>query len=66
MAYDNVKSLTEDLYDWYQLRVMEVGGNQLWFGFMTEYKFIEETTDKKYKRDQAKWYKCRLARTAMG
>ena len=39
MAYDNVKSLTEDLYDWYQLRVMEVGGNQLWWDFILEYKF---------------------------
>ena len=66
MAYDNVKSLTHDLFDWYQMRIMEVGGNQFWFGFTNEYKMTAEPIQSKYKRSEAAWYKRRLARTAMG
>ena len=66
MDFDNVKSLTADLYDWYQLRVMDCAGNNYWHEFAKEYGFHELPIDKKYARDEAKWYRRRLARTAMG
>ena len=45
---------------------MEVGGNQKWFGFTNEYLFTAEPIERKYIRTESKWYKRRLARTAMG
>ena len=45
---------------------MEVGGNQLWWDFILEYKFQAEVLNLKYKRAESAWYKRRLAKTAMG
>ena len=66
MDYDNVKSLTADLYDWYQLRVMDCGGSKQWYDFTVEYKFDKEEIEKKYARSEAKYFKRRLANVAMG
>ena len=45
---------------------MECGGNQVWFGFMAEYKLDAMPIEQKYSQSCTFYYKRRLARIAMG
>ena len=45
---------------------MDCAGNNFWHEFCKEYNFADEPIEKKYARGEAKWYRKRLARIAMG
>lgn len=66
MDKDYIKSLTGELYDPFQLKVLEVGGNKAFYDFMKGYNYEKEPIKLKYDHRAARWYRSKLCRSAMG
>ena len=60
-----IKAL-EEVWDPYQLKVAEAGGNKAFFEFMRDYEKEKEHLSKKYKNDAAYYYKKLLYCRATG
>ena len=60
MGISYVKSLLE-IWDPYQLRSVQIGGNKALYEFMREYGRERDEVDKKYKSDAANYYRRSLS-----
>lgn len=56
-----IKPIFEDLWDQYQMQVVTLGGNKLFWEFMKEYRSEQKPIATKYLTAEAQFYKRRLA-----
>jgi len=61
-----VKPVFGDLWDSYQLKVVQIGGNQALWDFLKEYKSETKVIPAKYNSIEAKYYAKRLAAMTQG
>lgn len=64
MDQSYIKSLFEELWDDYQVKCMELGGNKPFWDFMKAYNAEWKSIQDKYKSRAAKYYKRRLSALA--
>lgn len=64
MENSYVKSLYNELWDEYQIKCLELGGNKQFWDFMKLYNSEGKTIDAKYKSKEAKYYKKKLCALA--
>lgn len=66
MDQSYVKSVFGELWDPYQLTIMNIGGNLLFWNFMKEYQHESKPIALKYDTDAAHYHKKKLAALAIG
>lgn len=66
MENSYIKSLFDELWDEYQIKCMELGGNKVFWDFMKLYNSEWKSMENKYKSKEAKYYKRRLQAQAQG
>ena len=66
MDQSYIKTLFGEVWDPFQMRVMEFGGNLVFWNFMKEYGHETKTIAQRYTTDAAKYHRKKIATIAMG